>query len=403
MTSDNHQEGPLAGLRVLELGSWVAGPHAATLYGDFGAEVIKVEAPGRGDPARAVGTLHSGVGLWWLVVGRNKRSATLDLRSPRGRELLLDLVPKSDILVENMRPGKLAEMGFPADELQRRNRGLVIVRVSAFGQTGPLRHRNGYDPIAQAYSGLLGVTGHSDGVPVRAGMPVLDYAAATIAALGGLIALYHRDAHGGQGQEVDMSLYEAALPAWADNIIRHSLTGHIPTPAGNRHPDFSPGELFPSRDKRLVQIVAIGDPAFVALCGAMGRPDLAGDARFITNHERARNGDELFEEIAAWTSSLDASDLIASCASIGIPATLINNLADLVTDEHARDRGNFISAEHPKLGTFEMQGVIPHLSVTPGTVTRSAPDLGADNDYVYGEILGLPATEIEALRRERVI
>lgn len=394
---------PMDGVRVLELGTWVAGPHAATLWGDFGAEVVKVESPSAGDPARSMGATHNGVGVWWLVLGRNKKSVTLNLRTERGRELLLDLVAQSDILLENMRPGRLDEMGLDAAALWERNPGLIIVRVSAFGQTGPLRDRTGYDPIAQAYSGLLGVTGHPDGVPVRAGMPILDYGAATLAAFGGLLALYHRKVNGGRGQEVDMSLYEAALPAWADWAIRHSLTGYAPTPAGNRHPDFAPGELYPTSDGRLVQIVAIGDPAFVTLCGLMNRPDLAKDERYASNAERSRRADELYQEIVKWSSAIPARELVEVCTGAGLPVALVNTVGDLMAEEHARVRGNFVEGTHPAVGTFQMQGVLPALSGTPGRVERQAPELGQDTEEILGGLLGLPDTELRDLRAANVI
>ncbi|MBI4505777.1 MAG: CoA transferase [Chloroflexi bacterium] len=395
--------GPLAGIRVLDVGVMLAGPFGATLLADFGAEVIKVELPGSGDPLRHGGVQHHGHALGWLVEGRNKKCITLDLRLPDGQELFRRLVAHVDVVIENFTPGTFERWGLGEEALRAVNPRLVLVRVSGFGQDGPYRLRTGFDRVAQAFGGGTYVTGHPECPPVRSGLTVADYVAGLYNALSVLMALYHRDARQGESQTVDLALFEGVFRMTRDMLAEYDLTGRVRERSGNVNPNAAPGDTFQTRDGRWAMIVGATQGTWENLAQAMGRPDLIDDPRFRTNPDRVAHASELNELIADWVGALDWREVDATLDAHGVPASLIYSIADIAADEHYRARGAIVTVPHPELGTVRMPGVGPRLSKTPGAVRHAGPALGAHNEEVYGGLLGLCAAELAALRERGVI
>jgi formyl-CoA transferase len=394
---------PLSDLRVVELGQLLAGPFCGQLLGDFGAEVIKVEDPGRGDPMREWGREKPhGKSLWWPVVARNKLSATCDLRSPDGQDLLRRLLASADVLVENFRPGTLERWGLSPDALWEANPGLIITRVTGYGQTGPYAPRAGFGAIGEAMGGIRYVMGEPDAMPVRAGISLGDSLAAIFACLGTLVALHHRE-RSGRGQVVDSAIYEAVLGMMESLIPEWAVAGYQRERTGAVLPNVSPSNVYPTGDGDLVLIAANQDSVFGRLAAAMGQPQLAADPRYATHGARGAAMTELDNLIAEWTATIPAEDLLAALHEAGVPAGRIFRAADMLADPHFAARQAIVTVPHPDFGDLPMHNVAPKLSATPGAVRSAGPALGEHNDRVWRELVGLDPAELERLGAAGVI
>lgn len=395
--------GALGDVRVIEVGQLLAGPFCGQLMADFGAEVIKVEPPGEGDPMRNWGREKSGgLSLWWPIVARNKKSITLDLHKTEGQRLLRELVATADILIENMRPGTLEKWGLGYDELAAVNPRLVMIRVTGFGQDGPYASQPGYGSIGEAMGGLRYVMGEPDRPPARAGISIGDTIAALFACIGGLMALHARE-HTGRGQVVDAALYESVLAVMESLISEYDATGYIRERTGGVLPKIAPSNAYPTADGLMILIAANQDTVFRRLCEAMGRSELAVDARYHTHLARGDNQGELDDLIAAWTVTIDAQTLRDTLIAHSVPNGWIYRAPEMLADPHFAAREAIVRMPHPELGELAMQNVAPRLSDTPGGVRWVGPELGAHNDEVLGTLLGLSEDERDTLRAAGVI
>jgi formyl-CoA transferase len=395
--------GPLAGLRLIEMGTLLAGPFCGQLMGDFGAEVIKVEPPGQGDPMREWGREKAhGMSLWWPVVARNKKSVTLNLRVPEGQELARQLISKADFLLENFRPGTLERWNLSYEKLREINPRLIMIRVSGFGQTGPYAHRAGFGAVGEAMGGLRYVCGDPSTPPSRMGISIGDSLAATFACLGALSALHHREKTG-QGQVVDSAIYEAVLNMMESLVTEYDKTGYIRERTGAILPNVAPSNVYPTRDGKMILIAANQDTVFGRLCEAMGRPELAKDPRYATHTARGAVQKELDDLISDWTRTVDANELEELMEKFGIPSGKIYRTPEMLEDAHFKAREAIVTTMHPKFGTLKMQNVAPKLSATPGGIRRPAPELGEHNDEIYGNLLSLSAEQRAELAARGVI
>lgn len=395
--------GPLAGLIVLEMGTLIAGPFCGQILGDFGATVIKIEDPGKGDPMRQWGrSLPKGHSPWWPVIGRNKQSVTLNLRSPRGQALARRLIAGADVLVENFRPGALEKWGLGYDVLSLDNPGLVMARVSGFGQTGPYAQRAGYALIGEAMGGLRHVTGEPDRPPARAGISIGDSLAGLHAALGIMMGLHGRHSTG-RGQVVDAAIYESVLSVMENLITEYGLTGYVRERSGAVLPGIAPSNAYPTRDGAMVVIGANQDTLFARLCEAMARPDLAADARFVGHAARGLNQTVLDQEIAAWTSTLSADQVLALMETHGVAAGRVFRAPDMLEDPQFIARQSIVETPHPVFGSVRMQNVFPRLSETPGEVRWPGPALGEHTETVLAARLGLAPQALSELRADGII
>jgi len=403
MTSaDKPVAGPLAGLRVVELGTLLAGPFCGQLLGDFGAEVIKVEPPGQGDPMRVWGREKAGgKSLWWPVVGRNKKAITLDLRQAEGQALLRDLVAKSDFLLENFRPGTMEKWGLGWAELSAINPRLIMIRVSGFGQTGPYSRQAGFGAIGEAMGGLRYVVGDPSTPPSRMGISIGDSLAATFACIGALAALQHRE-RTGRGQVVDSAIYEAVLNMMESLITEYDKVGYIRERTGAILPNVAPSNVYQTSDG-MVLIAANQDTVFSRLAEAMGQPGLAADPRYSTHGARGAHQAELDALVEQWTRTLTTRAVLEAMDKFGVPAGLIYRAPDMLADPHFQAREAIVTVPHPDFGELRMQNVAPKLSETPGGVRSPSPSLGQHNDEVYLELLGLEPGRYEDLKSRRVV
>lgn len=391
--------GPLAGLRVIEMGQLIAGPFCGQLMGDMGADVIKLEPPGEGDPMRQWGR---GAPVWWEVIARNKKSVSLNLRAPRGQEIARQLIAQADILIENFRPGTLEKWGLSPDRLMQENPRLIIVRVSGYGQTGPYSDRAGFGGIGEAMGGWRYIVGEPDRPPSRMGISIGDTLAATYGCLGALAALNARHTSG-RGQIVDSALYEAVLQVMESLVPEYTLAGMMRERSGAILPGIAPSNVYPCKDGEFL-IGANQDSVFGRLCEAMGRPELARDPRYVDHHARGANQSELDALIGEWTRTLTLEELDALMTRHGVPAGRMFRAPDMLSDPHYAAREALVSLPHPRWGEVRMQNVFPKLSATPGSVRRIAPQsVGQDNAEILGGDLGLTGAEIEALAADGVI
>jgi formyl-CoA transferase len=394
---------PLSDVRVVELGQLLAGPFCGQLLGDFGAEVIKVEDPGRGDPMRQWGREKPhGQSLWWPVIARNKRSVTCDLRTQAGQDLVRRLVAQSDVLLENFRPGTLERWGLSPEQLWELNPKLVITRVTGFGQDGPYSPRAGYGAIGEAMGGVRYVTGDPDRPPSRAGISIGDSLAAVFACLGTLVALHHRD-RTGVGQVVDSAIYEAVLAMMESVLPEWEVAGYQRERTGTVLPNIAPSNIYPTADGEMVLVAANQDTVFRRLAVLMEAPDLAIDPRFATHSARGAHMEELDQIIATWTGKHEADVLLARLADHGVPAGRTFRAKDMLEDEHFAARQAIVRIAHRQFGELPMQNVFPKLSASPGRVRHVGPELGEDNDTVYRDLLGLDDDALTRLRSEGVI
>ncbi len=394
----------LDGITVLDCATFVAAPFCATLLGEFGATVIKVEQPGVGDDLRRLGR-RAGAGQpdWWLVESRNKKSITCNLRVPEGQALLKRLAAGADVLAENFRPGTLERWGLGWDQLSGVNRGLVMVRISAFGQTGPARERPGFGRIAAAVSGASYLSGHPDRPPVTPGTPTIpDYLAGAFGAFGALTALRHRD-RTGEGQVVDVGLYEPMLRMLDELIPVYGATGYVRERIGSSTEYVVPHDHYPARDGRFVAIACTNDRMFERLAvKAMEQPGLVGE--FPTMALRIERRAEVDAAVARWVGALDAAEALARLDAAEVPCSLVASVRDIFEDPHVHARGNVLAVPSPLGGLLHMAGVVPRLTATPGAVRHPGPlGVGEHNEEVYGGRLGLSREDLAALRSRGVI
>ncbi|MGH3010303.1 MAG: CaiB/BaiF CoA transferase family protein [Gaiellaceae bacterium] len=398
--------GPLAGVRVLELGMLLAGPFSGRLLGDMGAEIIKIEPPGKPDPLREWGKArYKGRSLWWGVQSRNKKCVTLDLRTEKGQELLLELAKLSDVVVENFRPGTLEKWNLGWDELQEANPALVLCRVSGYGQTGPYSPRAGFASVAEAMGGLRHLNGFPGEPPPRVHLSLGDSLAGMFAAQGILAALYRRDALGGRrGQVVDVSLLEACFALLESTVPEYDRLGVVRGPGGTGLKGVAPSNIFKSRDGKWMVIAANADNVFRRLCEAMGSPELADDERFSTHLARGDHQAEIEEIVAEWAGGLDAAEIDRVLNEAGVICGPIYTIADIFADEHFRAREMLVEHEDPELGTYIGPGIVPKFSETPGAVRWSATwEHGSHNREVFGGLVGLSDEALDKLHAEGVL
>jgi formyl-CoA transferase len=394
-------KGPLSDLRVVEMGTLIAGPFCGQVLGDFGADVIKVEDPGKGDPMRQWGrSLPKGLSPWWPVIGRNKRSVALDLRQPEGRELALALIDQADVLIENFRPGALEKWGMGYEALAARNPRLVMARVSGFGQTGPYSERAGYGLIGEAMGGLRYVTGEPDRPPARAGISIGDSLTALHAVIGVMMALHHRE-RTGRGQMIDAALYESVLSVMENLVTEYDLTGYVRERSGSILPGIAPSNVYPCANGESLLIGGNGDAVFARLAATMGREDLAADPRYATHAARGENQAELDGIVSAWTRNWPLPELLALLETNGVPCGRIFRAPDMLEDPQFAARQSIVEVDHPVFGKVKMQNAFPRLSETPGSVRWPGPALGAHTREVL-ESLGVDADRLADLAARKI-
>jgi crotonobetainyl-CoA:carnitine CoA-transferase CaiB-like acyl-CoA transferase len=397
------EHGALSDLRVLELGTLLAGPFCGQLLGDMGAEVIKIEPPHQGDPMRVWGRhdAASGPSLWWPVVSRNKKSITLDLRQSEGQDILKQLVAKTDFLVENFRPGTFEKWGLGYDNLSAINPRLIMIRVSGYGQTGPYSHRAGFGAIGEAMGGLRYVVGDPSTPPSRMGISIGDSLAATFACVGALSALHYRE-RTGRGQMVDSAIYEAVLNMMESLITEFDKAGVVRERTGAILPKIAPSNVYPTRGG-MVLIAANQDAVFKRLCEAMENPELAADPQYHTHHARGSNQQILDELIGHWSATHSTDEVLELMDRHGVPAGLIYRAPDMLKDPHFAAREAIVTVRHPEYGDLKMQNVAPKLSASPGSIRSVAPALGEHNAEVYSSLLHFSPDRLSELVAQRVI
>ena len=393
--------GALHGIRVIEMGQLIAGPFAAKLLGEFGAEVIKIEPPGTGDPLRNWRLLQDGTSVWWQVQSRNKRSLALDLREAEGQAIARRLIAEADVLVENFRPGTLEGWGLGPEALAALNPGLVILRISGYGQTGPYRDRPGFGVIGEAMGGLRHLTGEPGRVPVRCGVSIGDTLAALHGTIGALLALYHRKVGGGPGQVIDVALHESVFSVMESLLPEYSAFGVVREAAGSTLPGIAPSNAYPCRDG-YVLVAGNGDSIFRRLMRAIGRADLASAPELAGNAGRVARVAEIDAAIGAWTASRSVADVLAVLGEANVPVGRIYTAKDIDEDPHYRARDMILTQRTRDGHEIEVPGIVPKLSRTPGRVRSSAPRLGDDTDAVLAE-MGLSPAEIALLRDKGIV
>ena len=394
--------GPLEGVKVLELGTLIAGPVCARMLGEFGAEVIKVEAPDGGDQLRQWRKMYQGTSLWWYVQARNKKSVTVNLRAPEGQEIVRRLARASDIVIENFRPGALEKWGIGWEQLSALNPGLIMVRLSGYGQDGPYRDRPGFGVVAEAMSGMRYVTGYPDRPPVRMGISIGDSIAALHGVIGALMALHQRRANGGRGQYVDVALYEAVFNVMESLVPEFDVLGFKRERAGNALPGITPSNTYATRDGKYVIIGANNDSIFRRLMTAIGRPDLAADATLATNEGRVPRADELDAAIGRWTGSLDLDAVLDALERAEVPSGRVYDAEDIVKDPHYAARQMIEQWRLPDGKPMRIPAVVPKLSETPGGTRWLGPRLGEHTAEVL-RALGYADAEQARLREQGVI
>ncbi|MBB5019350.1 formyl-CoA transferase [Chitinivorax tropicus] len=393
---------PLAGVKVLELGTLIAGPFAARICAEFGADVIKVESPDGGDPLRKWRKLYEGTSLWWFVQARNKQSLTLNLKKPEAIEIVKKLVAQTDIVIENFRPGVLEKLGLSWDVLSAINPGLVMVRLSGFGQTGPYKDQPGFGAVGESMGGLRYVTGFPDRPPVRTGISIGDSIAALWAVIGALMALRHREVNGGKGQVVDVALYEAVFAMMESLIPEFDMMGFIRERTGNIMPGITPSSIHTTQDGKHIQIGANGDAIFKRFMQAIGRHDLADDPALTDNAGRDQRRDELYQVIDSWVAGQNEAQAMALLNRAEVPASRVYSVEDMFHDPQYLAREMIQHATLPDGKSFKMPGIVPKLSDTPGSTEWLGPELGAHTESILTS-LDIAPELIEALKTKGVI
>jgi formyl-CoA transferase len=393
--------GALAGLKILELGQLIAGPFAAKTLADFGAEVIKIEAPGEGDPLRKWRLLKDGTSVWWQVQSRNKRSVALDLNQAEAQAIVRQLAGECDVVIENFRPGAMEGWGLGPEDLQKLKPDLIMLRISGFGQTGPYRDRPGFGVVAEAMSGLRHLSAEPGRVPVRVGVSIGDTLAALHGVIGILVALQHR-AKTGEGQVIDVALYEAVFNCMESLLPEYSAFGALRAPAGSALPGIAPSNAYRCSDGGYALVAGNGDSIFKRLMRAIGRADLADDPALAGNAGRVARVTEIDAAIGEWTAQRTVPEVLAALESAGVPAGRIYTVADIAADPHYQARGMIEPHLMDDGSTLALPGIVPKLSKTPGSHRRNAPRLGQDTDAVLTE-MGLTPEQITALRARGII
>jgi crotonobetainyl-CoA:carnitine CoA-transferase CaiB-like acyl-CoA transferase len=400
MGDEEPNHGALKGVRVVEMGQLIAGPFCGQLLGDMGADVVKVEAPGQGDPMRQWG--QKDFPLFWEVLGRNKRTVSADLRQSAGQDLVRRLIGGADILIENFRPGTLEKWNLAPPDLHKINKGLIIVRVSGYGQTGPYSTRAGFGGIGEAMGGWRHIVGDADRAPSRMGISIGDALAATYGCMGALAALRYRD-QTGEGQVIDASLYESVLQVMESLVPDYAMAGFIRARSGSILPGIAPSNVYKCKDGDYL-IAANQDTVFARLCAAMGQPELAKDPRYLNHVQRGLRQKELDELIEVWTTDRTVEEVEAAMIDAGVPAGKIYRAPEMLADPHFQAREAIIELDHPRWGKLPMQNAHPKFSKTPSSVRRPASQsIGQDNAEVFGERLGLTAADLAALKKSGVI
>ena len=403
---DPKLKGPLAGVRVIEMGQLLAGPYTTSRLADFGAEVIKVETPGKGDPMREWGHhRYEGRTLWWPILARNKKSVTANLREERGQDLVRKLVEEADVLVENFKPGTLEKWGLSPDELHKINPGLIIGRVSGYGQTGPYADRPGFASVGEAMSGLRYINGFPDMPPPRNGISLGDTLTGMFCAQGILMALYQRDAlGGGKGQVVDAAITESCFALLEGTLPEYDKAGIVRKPSGTGLPNVAPSNIYPTKDGNYVVIAANIDPMFRRLCAAMDQPELADDPRFVNHKARGENAAELDGIIGDWSKTRTPEEITKHLDDNGVVVGPIYSIADIVEDPHFKARGMIRVMKDDFFGDFTIPGIAPVLSEPNGDIAwLGPPEVGQHNDEIYGGLLGFSDSELTALRDDGII
>lgn len=393
----------LEGIRILDLSTVIAAPFAAGLLADFGADVIKVEMPDGGDPFRRLGPYHEGEAMRFACMGRNKKSITLDLRKPQGKEILLELVAKSDVVIENFRTGTLDKWGLGYDKLKEKNPNVILSHVTGYGQTGPYKDVAGFGTPSTAFSGMTYITGYPDRPPVSPSFSLTDYIAGLYSALGVMMALYHRDVLNGKAQEIDVSLYEGIFRFMEILCADYDKNGIIRERKPKLSGTSSPGGTYSTKDGKWVVLVCSTDRTWEYLTKAMDRPDLLVNPLYISMKERVRNDASLDDIVRAWINELDYADLKQTVDREGVPVNLVYSIEDIFNDPHYKARNNILEMPHPTLGSIKMPGITPVFSETPGEVRWVGPELGAHNKEVYADLLGFDEDRLNNLKSEGVI
>lgn len=391
----------LAGVRVIEMGQLIAGPFAGKTLGEFGADVVKIEPPGAGDPLRNWRLIKNGTSVWWQVQSRNKRSVAIDLRAPEGQQLARQLIAEADVLIENFRPGTLEGWGLSPDELHALNPGLVILRISGYGQTGPYRDLPGFGVIGEAMGGLRHLTAEPGRVPVRVGVSIGDTLAALHGVIGVMMALYHRKVNGGAGQVIDVALHEAVFNVMESLLPEYSAFGAVREAAGSALPGIAPSNAYACQDG-WVLVAGNGDSIFKRLMTTIGRDDLGTAPDLADNAGRVARVAEIDAAIGAWTNGKTVQQVMDALAAARVPAGKVYTARDIAEDPHYRARDMILRQATRDGDTVEVPGIVPKLSATPGTVRASAPHVGDDTDSVLRE-MGLSSEQIAALRDKEII
>ena len=394
---------PLEGVRILDLSNLIAGPMTTMYLADFGAEVFKVEHPVRGDELRSWGHSKDGVGLFFKVVNRNKRAITLDLKRPEGQALVRRLAEAVDVIVESFRPGTLARWGIGYEDLRDVNPDLVMVSVSGYGQTGPYASRPGFGTVAEAFSGYAAITGYADRPPLLPAFGLADAATAIHGAYAIMLALYHRDVHGGGGQHIDLALYEGLFTLLGPHVIDFDQLGIVQERSGGRLPFVSPRNSYRTGDDQWLALAGSTQATFERICAALGLEHVVDDPRFATNRLRIEHASELDAIIDEALSGFTADEALRRLEKAGAVAGPVNDVAKIVADPHVRARGSLAEVDDDELGTVRMQSVVPRLSDAPGAIRHAAPPKGRDNRAVYGELLGLGDRDLDELAANHVI
>lgn len=400
----NQARMPLEGLRVLDIATMMAAPWAGTYLADFGADVIKVEHPQKGDTARNYGAKKNGISLFWKTIGRNKKSITLDIRSEKGKEIFLKLVKGTDILLENFRPGTMEKWGLDWSVLSSVNPRLIWVRCSGFGQDGPYASRGGFGTVAEAMSGFAYVNGYPDSPPTLPPMPLADGVCSTFIALAAMLAVYERDVLGsGQGQIIDISLYEPLMRYLESAVVEYSVLGTVPQRYGNRLPTTAPRNLYRTKDDKWIALSASAQPVAEKVFRAIGREDLITDPRFCDNQSRVKNVDELDVIIGGWIGERTLEEALGELLATGAVVGPVYDMQQIFEDVHYKYRGSLVEFKDAQLGRIMVPNVFCKFSRTPGQVKHLGTELGAHNEEIYGQRLGLSKSELEDLKKSGVI
>ena len=395
---------PLEGVRILELGNLVAAPFAGKLFSEFGAEVIKVEEPTKGDPLRNWRVMHNETSVWWYVQSRNKKSITVNMREPEGQEIIKSLVKKVDVVLENFKPGTLENWGLGYEALKKINSSIIMTRISGYGQTGPYKEKAGFGSVAEAIGGLRYLTGYPDLPPVRVGIAIGDLIAGLYAVIGTLLALRARNSEiEGKGQLVDVALYESVFSLLEGILPEYDLTGIVRERTGSTLPGIAPSNTYECADGKHVVIGGNGDKIFQRLMVAIGREELASDPRFSTNQGRADNAEYIDSEIENWTKTLTLKEVQELLDQASVPVGPIYGIKEIVEDEHYKARGMLQEVELPDGMKVLVPGVVPKLSETPGTIEWNGPSLGEHNEEVYTEFMNFSFEQFRELKEKGVI